>query len=99
MKAQGMPLNTIILAVIALAVVVIIIMFTSGGFEGVEEDLSSCGITTSTCYSSGYDCRNDGGKVVTGSCTTSREVPNCDPGEEPCNIFIDVEYQGVCCLK
>ena len=48
-KAQGMPLNVIIIAVILLIVLVVILSIFSGNIGKFSKDLQSCGTRNGQC--------------------------------------------------
>lgn len=51
-KAQGMPLNIIIIAVILLIVLVVILSIFSGNIGKFSKDLQSCGTRNGVCKES-----------------------------------------------
>ena len=76
-KAQGLPLNVIIIAAIVLIVLVVIVVIFSGKIElfgkGVKEQESpysakNCEIpgTNRRCYTLRDNCYNDGGYIIQG---------------------------------
>ena len=48
-KAQGMPLNMIIIAVILLVVLVVVLSIFSGNIGKFSKDLQSCGTRSGVC--------------------------------------------------
>ena len=93
-KAQGMSLNTVIIAIIVLVVLVVLVMIFTGYFGKIfTPSVSSCATQGGSCVASAADCKGafneqEGKYVVTKDCK------NTDPtktGNEVAN--------GVCCLK
>jgi hypothetical protein len=91
-KAQGLPLNVIIIAAIVLIVLVVIIVIFSGKIQlfgkGLKEQSSpyearNCEIpgTNRQCYSYRDDCIRDGGYILVG-----RYEDCADQGAECCQL-------------
>ena len=64
-KAQGLSLNTIIIAVIVLIVLVILILIFSGKIGGFRRGINAC---DGTCESSSSDCGDDKNPIYLINC-------------------------------
>lgn len=55
-KAQGLPVNTIIIAIIVLVVLLVLIMIFTGYIGGWADDVSTCEARGGSCDTSGAKC-------------------------------------------
>lgn len=65
-KAQGLPLNTIVIAAIAVLVLVIVVLFFAGKFGDSNKALEDCSAKGGE-FSSSASCSNGGVPTPTGS--------------------------------
>lgn len=80
-KSQGMPINTIIIAVIALAVLVVLIVIFTGGIGKTSENLGSCVTKGGICADDPPLQGKCGGDysiplIVSGACQNTKPVKN-----------------------
>ena len=93
-KAQGMSLNTVIIAIIVLVVLVVLVMIFTGYFGKIfTPSVSSCGTQGGECELVKTDCKGafaeqEGKYVVTKDC---KDTDPTKAGDET--------PAGVCCLK
>ena len=64
-KAQGLSLNTIIIAVLVLIVLVILVLIFSGKIVDFREGISSCSVR---CESSSAECLEDENPIYLSGC-------------------------------
>ena len=72
-KSQGMPINVIIIATLALIVLVVLVMFFSGRIGSIGKDLDRCETKQAKCQTS--PC-GDNQAQVSGKCEDISK-PNC----------------------
>lgn len=99
-KAQGLPINTIILIAIGLLILVLFIVFVLGGFNGLAGGTSSSASSLQAFYSqcSTYcaTAQSSGSAYPTDWCTTTtvinNEVYHCYNQSEGTQIIAGVTY-------
>ena len=88
-KAQSISINTIIIAAIALAVLVVLFIIFTGRFKIFSEGISSTASCTKTCEIAGKTRQIQSKE----SCTQNRELTYM-PGE-----YGDIPKDNVCCCS
>ncbi len=76
-KAQGLPFNTIVLAIIALGILVVVILIFTGQIGKASQNLGSCSAKGGKCASElGGKCDSDYPipLYVSGGCTTGTDT-------------------------
>jgi len=74
MKAQGLPLTTIVIAALVLAVL-IVVLFMFGKQSGAFGKLiGDCENKDGKCVADAVACNDKGGRVIDFKCTTSTNV-------------------------
>ena len=95
-KAQGLSLNTIIIAIIVLVVLVVLVMIFTGYFGRVfTPSVSSCSTQGGTCVKEKTNCvgafdGQEGKYVITKDCKDTDQKDEAGVIENP---------NGVCCLQ
>lgn len=89
-KAQGLPLNTIIIAILGVAVLAILIAFTIGGLGANTKDLTSCDIKQGICVAERTDCVDQDSSTAEGVIISS--------GKNQCEKQLEKDT-AVCCVK
>ena len=85
-KSQGMPINIIVIAAIALAVLVVLIVIFTGGIGKTSENLGSC-------VTKGGICADD--PLLQGKCGDGYSIPLIVSGA--CQNTKPVK--NLCCIK
>ena len=68
-RAQGLPLNTIIISIIVIVVLVVIVLIFTGNMGGTAGTMRSCAAQGGVCdYPTPAACRDAEGRVITGTC-------------------------------
>jgi len=90
-KAQGLPMNTIVIAAIVLVVLVVIVMIFTGGIGGWTKDVEEAG-TLPECEEYRSNCY----WVAKGTCLSEdyEVIPNFKLSDYPSN-----EGKECCCPK
>ena len=73
-RAQGMPLNIIIIAVILLIVLVVILSIFSGNISKFSKDLQSCGSRGGRCETKEKECPSGEIKIEGAKCAKNTEI-------------------------
>ncbi|MEK6947430.1 MAG: DUF948 domain-containing protein [Nanoarchaeota archaeon] len=81
-KSQGMPINTVIIAAIALAVLVVLIVIFTGGIGKTSQNLGSCVTKGGVCANTNGLNNQCGGPypiplIVSGDCQNTQPVNLC----------------------
>jgi len=74
-KAQGLPINVIIIAVIALILLVIVVGITTGKLKGFGKGVADCKVQGGTCKAS-CDSERDR-EIPKTSCVDDASGPAC----------------------
>lgn len=85
-RAQGMPLNVIIIAVILLIVLVLVVVVFKSNFFKFSEDIQSCSIKGGNWLSI-TECNSKGGRVLEGI-EYKDEKGNADKNKKCCLVVI-----------
>lgn len=73
-KAQGMPINTIIIAVIALAVLVVLIFIFTGKIKIFSSTLEDCYARQGNCKQENPGCGSNEARIPNVKCPADRPV-------------------------
>lgn len=84
-KAQGLALNTVVLAALALGVLVVMFFIFSGGANSFSKNLGDCKAKNGECA-----------KGSDGSCPTDRPIKLYTSG---CENVGTGDSKGLCCIK
>lgn len=84
-KSQGLPINTIIIAVIALAVLIVLLVILTRGIGKTSENLGSC-------ITKGGICADD--SKLKGTCGGEYPIPFIVSGD--CR---NTKPKNLCCIK
>jgi hypothetical protein len=82
-KAQGMPLNTIVIAAIVLVVMVVLILIFTGRMGKTSQDLQTCQAQGGKCVTKGLCDPTIGEKLI-------EETSDCETNEECCITLRDI---------
>jgi hypothetical protein len=73
-KAQGLSINTIIIAIIVLVVLVVLVMVFTGYFSGWTSTVGSCETQGGDCVDSRAACSEMNGRTIRATCASEEEV-------------------------
>ena len=93
-KAQGLPITTIIAAVIGLIILVVIVMMITGKLGAFGEGLGRAASCENMCKTMGYDFGNGLSESGCDSLTKSRVIPGT---YSDVSGKTEIDAEKVCC--